>query len=301
MKFVRRRLWLLMSILTAFLWVVPLESSALVIGGGGGDLIIKPGPMQSPMRIAAVSSDVLIATDYQARKIYRFSPTAPDQPIVMFETKGHPLSIEAVGNYLVVGNDSTGTIEVYRPNGYKVKTFVANGPIQASDIAYDRQRRLVFVADSLNREIKVFDQLGSKQLRSFGTAGPLHDPKGISIDPATMQVFVTDYGDPAVGIAASLQVYTYQGQLLRRVTGSFSRPQGIAVKPGRIFMVDAMLGKVLIFDRGTYVQIATLGSYGVNEGELLLPMDVYFDSRTGRLLVTNNRQGKVSIFNANGL
>lgn len=270
------------------------------------DLVITPGPMKSPMRIADAGKDkagnsVFIASDYQGRKICRIDPANPDQPTTLFEMKGNPLAVEAARNFLLVGNDSAGTVEVYIQNGYKVKTFAASGPIQASDIAYDMKRRLVFVADSLNREIKVFDELGNKLLRSFGTAGPLVDPKGLAIDPTTMQVFVTDYGDPRVGIAASIQIFNYQGQLIRRITGNFARPQGLAVKPGRIFMVDAILGQILVFDRSSFAQIATVGAYGVNAGELLLPMDVHLDAKTGRLLVTNNRQGKVSIFNAAGL
>jgi DNA-binding beta-propeller fold protein YncE len=291
------RVLLLPLILVLFIvqWCPPATT-----GAAASDLIIAPGPMKSPMRIAAIASNLFVATDYQARKVYRIDPNALDHPVLMFETKGNPLAVETVGNYLVIGNDSTGTIELYRPNGIKVRDFAASGPIQASDMVYDRQRRQLFVADSLNREIKVFDQLGSKLLRSFGTAGPLHDPKGLTLDPALQQVIVTDYGNPATGVAASIMIFGYDGRLLRRITGSFGRPQGVAVKPRHIFVADAVKGQILVFSRSSFAQTGTLGAYGVGPGELLLPMDVYFDPTTNRLLVTNNRQGKISLFSAAG-
>ena len=273
------------------------------IGGGGSDLVIVPGPMKSPMRITAMGKAKYVTTDYQGRKVYRIDPADPDHPQALFEIEGNPFAIEVVRNQFVIGNDSAGTIEIFKRHGrrgYQAKTFRAEGPIQASDITYDQRMHQLFVVDSLNHEVKVFTENG-QQLRAFGTAGPLVDPKGIAIDTRLKEVFVTDYGDEGSGIDASIQVYDYAGQLLRSITGNFSRPQGIAVNANRIFLVDAMLGQVLVFDRGSSALIATLGNFGVAAGELLLPMDVHLDANTGQLLVTNNRLGKVTIFNAAGL
>jgi len=272
----------------------------LDFGGGTPELVIPPGPMKAPMRLTATKDGRFLISDYQARKIMLYDPRQPEPLSEAFPVAGTPLAIEIMHKFVLVGNDQAGTIEVYKDDGKMLRLFISEGPIQASDMAYDPQARLVFVADALNREIKVFRENG-ELLRSFGMLGPLVRPTGIAIDPQEKKVFVSDYGDskaadPTARLA-SLQIYDYEGALLKKITGSFSRPQGIAADATRIFMADAIRGQILIFERtGDYALVNALGKYGVAEGELFLPMDVYYDAANARLLVTDSRLGKITIF-----
>lgn len=259
------------------------------------DLVITPGPMKSPMRIASSGPGRFVATDYQANTVYEVDAAKPDEPVALFKMRGHPLSVETDGRLLMVGNDSVGAVEIYRRDGKKLKTFTDGGEIQPSDIAYDNRRRLLFVADSLNKEIKVFSR-GGKLVSTFGSSAPLFDPKGLTIDARTQQVFVSDYGDPRVGVDASINIFDYRGKLVKRIIGKFSRPQGVAVDAVNLYVVDAMLGQILVFDRATHAAKAPLGSFGVNVGQLLLPLDLTRDATTGKLFVTNNRMGRVAVF-----
>ena len=260
------------------------------------DLIITPGPIKSPMRIAPGNAGTFFVSDYQRNEIVRINRATPDQPESILSIEGHPLGLVYTKKFLIVGNDSTKTIDVYHTvNGKKLKSYKTEGPIQASDLAFDEKENLLFVADSRNHEVKVFAMMG-RLLRTFGGDAPLSDPKGIAIDPVARQVFVSDYGDSRVGIAASINVFDYDGRLIYRLTGAFSRPQGLLVDAGRIYFVDAMLGQVLIFSRSTYAKIGTLGSFGTAAGSLLLPMDLARDPATGKLFVTNNRMGRVAVF-----
>lgn len=260
------------------------------------DLIVTPGPIKSPMRITTGANGAFFVSDYQAREIVSIHRTAPDKPEPVLAIEGHPLGVVSAKKFLIVGNDSTRTIDVYHTvNGKKIKSYDIEGPVQASDLAFDETENILFVADSFNHEVKVFTMMGHL-LRVFGGEAPLADPKGIAIDPDSRQVFVSDYGDPKVGIAASINIFDYDGRLLHRLTGAFSRPQGIVVDSGRIYFVDAMLGQVLIFNRSTYAKIGTLGSFGTAPGSLLLPMDLACDPVTGKLFVTNYRMGRVGVF-----
>lgn len=296
--------WLSPLIIIMIMCCAPSSSWGFSFGGGTtlpvDNLVITPGPMKAPMRIAAVGDGQYLVSDYQARKIILYDPLQTEQTSEAFAVSGTPLAIEVMRKFVLIGNDLAGTIELYKPDGKLLKLFTTAGPLQASDMVYDSMSRLLFVADSLNRDVKVFRESG-ELLLSFGMLGPLVRPTGIAIDPQTQQVFVTDYGDskavdPTARLA-SLQVYSYEGALLAKVTGNFSRPQGVAVDTNRVFLVDAMLGKVLVLDRSNgYAQLATLGTFGVAEGELFLPMDVHFDAANARLLVTNSRLGKVTLF-----
>ncbi|TLM65345.1 MAG: hypothetical protein FDZ69_10350 [Deltaproteobacteria bacterium] len=258
-------------------------------------LVVTPGPMKTPMRIAATGPGRFVATDYQDGTVYEIKAATPDQPVALFKVQGQPLAVEPNGTQFLVGNDSTGAIEIYRRDGKKLKTFTAGGEIKPSDIACDSRMRLVFAVDGLNREVKVFS-VGGTLVRSFGAAAPLSNPMGIAIDPRTQQVFVSDYGDPRVGIAASINVFTYKGALLRRITGSFSRPQGLALDSRNLYVVDAMLGQILVFNRTTFASAGALGGFGTAAGKLLLPMDLSRDPATGKLFVTNSRMGRVAAF-----
>lgn len=286
-------------LIAAFVMMIPSWGLAMGLGGFGGtspsDLVITPGPMKSPMRIAPAGRGKFVATDYQANTIYEVDAAKPDEPVALFKTQGHPLSVETDGRLLMVGNDSIGAVEIYRRDGRKLKTFLDGGEIQPSDIAYDNRRRLIFVADSLNKEIKVFSR-GGKLVSAFGSTAPLYDPQGLAIDARAQRVFVSDYGDSSIGVPASINIFDYRGKLLEQITGSFSRPQGVTVDARNIYVVDAMLGQILVFDRNTYAAQPSLGSYGVNAGQLLLPMDLTRDSATGKLFVTNNRMGRVAPF-----
>lgn len=296
-------------------WIVPILSMGILLSsqtsgnagmgmGFGGwkptppvaDLIITPGPIKSPMRITPGNSGSFFVSDYQGKEIVSINRATPDKPQSVLPVEGHPLGLAYTKKFLIVGNDSTKTIDVYHTvNGKKIKSYEVDVPIQASDLAFDENENILFVADSRNHGVKVFTMMGHL-LGVFGGDAPLSDPKGIAIDPDGRQVFVSDYGDPRVGIAASINIFDYDGRLIYRLTGAFSRPQGILIDAGRIYFVDAMLGQVLIYDRSTYAKIGTLGSFGVANGSLLLPMDLARDPATGKLFVTNNRMGRVDIF-----
>lgn len=260
------------------------------------DLIITPGPIASPMRITVGNNGEFFVSAYQGKEVVGFNRGTPDKPEPVMAIEGPPLGLVTTKKFLIVGNDSTKTIDVYHTvNGKKIKSYEVDAPIQASDLAFDENENLLFVADSRNGEVKVFSMMGHL-VRSFGTAAPLSNPKGIAIDPDNRQVFVSDYGDSRVGISASINIFDYDGYLLGRFTGAFSRPQGLALDVTRIYCVDAMLGQILIFDRSTYAKVGALGSFGTAAGTLLLPMDLAIDPVTGKLFVTNNRMGRVDVF-----
>jgi DNA-binding beta-propeller fold protein YncE len=286
--------------------LLSLQTSGIAGMGFGGwkptppppppDLIITPGPIKSPMRITTAPNGTFFISDYQGQEIVSINRATPDKPESVMPIEGYPLGLVYTKKFLIVGNDSAGTIDVYHTiNGKKIKSFETEGPIQASDLAFDENENILFVADSRNHEVKVFSMMGHL-IRTFGLDAPLADPKGIAIDPDSRQVFVSDYGDPRVGIAASINIFDYDGRLLKRLTGAFSRPQGIVIDAGRIYFVDVMLGQVLIFNRSTYAKVGALGSFGTAAGSLLLPMDLARDPATGKLFVTNYRMGRVDIF-----
>ncbi len=300
-------------LLLVLVWM--LTQSQVVAGGldwgGGGDsggdasctpdatLVIQPGPIGSPVRIAALDAQNFLVADYSRNWIYKIG--LDGVPARFFETDGNPLSIAfqpGRENIYYIGNDKDKTIDVYRLKRGKVtlrkKLFRKRERIQALDMVYDTSLNQLFVVDGLAKEVKVLLR-GGRLVRSFGGDMVLSSPKGIAVDAASGEVFVSDYGDPAIGIPASIKVFNLSGGLDRTITGDFSRPQGILLTNSKLFVADNMLAQILGFDRETNEVTASYGCLGSSEGHLLLPMDVALDDAGLNLYVADNRNMRVTV------
>jgi len=262
--------------------------------------VIVPGPLGSPLRIQASDDNRFLVTDYRKRAIFEISSSAPMQPEELFAVQGKPLSVVKVsgsrGATYLVGNDDSKTIDLYverRGIVKKGRQFFRKVPVQALDMAYDLSSGRIYVVDGLAAEIKVIDASG-RLISSFGGFGQLARPKGIALDLVNGEVIVSDYGDSAVGVSASIQVFDLDGSHLESFTGAFSRPQGVAVAGGKIYMTDAVSGQVLVLDRVSGKQVEAFGCFGSGDGHLLMPMDLVVDQGAQTLFVADNRNGRIT-------
>jgi DNA-binding beta-propeller fold protein YncE len=138
----------------------------------------------------------------------------------------------------------------------------------------------------------------------------LQNPTGITVDPSTNEILVSDYGDPTLfGVLGSdprVKVLTYAGVGVVSYSGDsggrqYDRPQGLALNSsGHILVVDALAGEISVLERSTGATLATLGSFGTLPGELWLPLDVIVDD-AATAYVTNNRLGRIEAFDLGGL
>ncbi len=300
-----------------------VSAGGLDWGGGGGDtsdttgctpddpLVILPGPLGSPVRIALFDPQTFLIADYSRKIIYRFDPSGTLTPF--FETLGKPLSIAIDARfkrngtlkeaYYFVGNDDARTIDVYYEKNDQLflsgQYPVGDNGIQALDMFFDPGRGQLFVVDGLAQEVKVLQPDG-QLVRRFG-GGVLSDPKGIVIDTVTGDIFVSDYGDPVVYpvIPASIKVFDMTGSHLsgRMISGSglFSRPQGLTLLGDKVFLADNMLAQILEFDRATGLKTSSFGCKGSSDEHLLLPMDVVMGTSGQSLYVADNRNMRVTV------
>lgn len=277
-------------------------------------LVIIPGPIGSPVRVVAVDAQTRLAVDYSKKTIYKIDQDATPTPF--FKTEGKPLSVAV--HYIFfekgkragelrrveyfVGNDDNHSIDVYSGN-YSGKAealelvdrfFLGDQGVQALDMAFSQELGQLFVVDGLAREIKVLWPNG-ELVGSFGGEGVLSAPKGIAVDAATQEVFVSDYGDSRVGIPASIKVFNLANGAVRSITGNFDRPQGLALSSDKLFVSDNMLAQILEFDRISGVMTLTYGCLGSSAGHLMLPMDVALDSALNNLYIADNRNMRITV------
>ncbi|MBW2477810.1 MAG: hypothetical protein JRE63_10865 [Deltaproteobacteria bacterium] len=313
-------------VLAAALMIVLATTSAFGMGmdwggGGGGDpgdgntcvpddpLVIIPGPLGSPVRIAPFDGQTFLVADYTRKTLSWYDQSGNLVPFI--ETLGKPLSV-AVDSvfknndklkeaYYYVGNDDTRTIDVYYEKNDQVlltgQVPVGTNGIQALDMQFDPVQNELFVVDGLSREVKVLSSDG-QLVRTIGN-GVLVDPKAITVDAAAGQIYVSDFGDPVVYpvIPASVQVFDMTGSLASTISGDglFSRPQGVALTADKVYLVDSMLAKILEFDRSTGVKTTSFSCQGASEAHLLLPMDVVLDQAGQNFIVADNRNMRITV------
>lgn len=283
--------------------------------------------LRSPVRIAEGPPGQILVSDYQQEAVLAIDKRSLGI-LWSFPVQGSPLAVDCWSNLIFIGNTATQNVEVYRLKGapggpQKTLEFLYNlgrtpagepGFIQKpTDMALDRENELVFVLDGKAKNIKVFDFRGNfVEAVPRADAAPLLNPTAIAVDEVRKELLVSDYGDPSGSFkprtAARIIIYTYGGVYLDQIDGNgpaaefqFPRPQGLAADGrGHIFMVDAFLSKILVFDRVSHTGLKAVGSFGVGSGQLKLPMDIVIDGKSGDLFVTNTTPGRVEVFRAEG-
>ncbi len=255
--------------------------------------------LTSPVRLARTPNGSLLVSDYFGAAVVRLDPSSL-VPVEALPVRGHAVGLAAAGGHVFVGNASRRVVDVFNTTGrwrFEFGRGLLRDPV---DLDVDASRELVFVADGNGGSVQVFDFQG----RPRGSLSGLRHPTGLAVDSARQQVLVSDYGDLAAGEYASLKIFDYQGHLVAAVsgkgscgilgcTGGFSRPQGVALDAqGRVYLVDGLLGQVLVFDRSTLAQVGALGSFGEGPGQLFLPLDVVV-TPGGEALVTSYKTARI--------
>ena len=150
----------------------------------------------------------------------------------------------------------------------------------------------VYVADTGNQRVSVFDRNGIPQGTWEGGEEPFQDPLALGVDPAG-SVLVLD------SMPGWIYRFDDQGQSLPRIAGPTTRtfhPRGMSALPdGTIIVADTGGSRILFLDsEGTFT--GELGQLGDSVGELNEPTDVLVDP-DGALYVLeayNHRLQKLS-------
>jgi DNA-binding beta-propeller fold protein YncE len=187
---------------------------------------------------------------------------------------------------------------------YKVLDQIKEGLVDPVGIVIDTENRLVYVADTQQDQVFVYDADSLKPLRRLGHTGKKHEmttpgdfaaPTGVALD-ADNNLYVTDTLNNRV------EIFDADGNFVSEFgrhcdgPGCFAHAKGIAVDgDGHIWIADPMLDMLQVFDREGKL-LAFIGGHGTLLGQFSSLVGVSFDRKTNRVFTAEQFPGRVQSF-----
>lgn len=223
------------------------------------------------------------------RKDQLIYPEPPDEPRFVYER-----TIQ--GSADVLEQRSAGDFE-------RVLTGAVNtSEVMAKPYAVAVHRGRVFVSDSAERFVKVFD-IPEGRFFKIGEddRGSLSKPLGLDVDDAG-NLYVADAAQRTV------MVYSRDGAFIRKIGGPnmFERLSSVTVDAfnRRLLVVDiggvsSDKHRVRVFDLTTGEHLFDIGKRGNGQGELNLPRDAAV-GKNGQIYVVDGGNFRIQVFDING-
>ncbi len=182
-------------------------------------------------------------------------------------------------------------------------SFGAEVLVRPGGVVIDRENRFVYVADTGNDVVDVFDADSYKFLRQIGKPSRKHDqsvagvvslPEALAVDKDG-NLYVTDTFNNRV------EIFDADGEFISTFgkngdgPADMERPKGIAVDcDGHIWVVDAAQNLIKVFNKEGRLLIY-FGGEGNYPGEFMGPFGISID-RTNRVIVSETFPGRVQVF-----
>jgi DNA-binding beta-propeller fold protein YncE len=176
--------------------------------------------------------------------------------------------------------------------------------VSPAGIAIDKENRLVYVVDTQQDQVLVFDADSYKLLRRIGTAGKKHTltspgnfslPTNVAVDKDG-NVYVTDTLNDRVEIFDADGNFISQFGTPGDGPGHFARPKGIAIdRDGNIWVADEVQSRVQVFNKEGQLLIY-LGEMGWYPGQFQALYGIASDARDNRIVTTEQFPGRVQVF-----
>ena len=206
------------------------------------------------------------------------------------------VAIARNGDVLVTDTELKRVIRLDAKSGQPKGDFGFEDLERPTGLAVDSDSGRVFVADTNEHNIKVFDETG-KLVQIIGQVGDKLGEFNAPTDLAFVgdQLYVTDTFN------ARVQVFDKHGEYVRfigkrgRFLGNLVRPKGVtADSDGNVYIVESFHDYLLIYNQNARF-LLPIGGSGEGIGEFYLPAGVWSDQRD-RIYVADMFNGRVAIF-----
>lgn len=222
-----------------------------------------PFQMIGPYGIAVDTKGLVYVADQKVGAIFIFNTETHEAQLIRNGFEAHFGWINGLAidddNRLFVSDGKMRRVLIFSP-AREVEGQITEGLEDPVGIALDTSNRFLYVVDTQQDQVIVYDADTLKLLRRIGTGGKNH--------------FLTSAGD-------------------------FAAPQGIAVdKDGNIYVTDTLNDRVESFDADG-VFISTFGKPGDGPGYFARPKGIAVDG-DGHIWVADEMQDRLQVFNKEG-
>ncbi len=266
-----------------------------------------PFQLLGPYGMAVDSKNRLYVADQKVGAVFVFNTETRDTELIRNGFDAHFAMINAIAvdddDRVFISDGKLAKVLVFDAN-HKISAQISEGLVDPLGLAIDTERRLLYVVDTKQDVVFVYDADSLKPLRKIGTPGKKHTltgpgefslPTNIALDREG-NVYVTDSLNFRVEIFDAEGNFTGQFGQHCDAIGCFERPKGIAVdSDGHIWVVDSNLALVEIFNRDGEL-LAYVGGPGRSLGRFNDPMGIVIDKNNRVFVSEQYPWGRVQQF-----
>jgi DNA-binding beta-propeller fold protein YncE len=235
-----------------------------------------PFQLIGPFGIAIDSKGLVYVADQRVGAIFIFNPETHDTQMIRNGYEAHFGWINGLAidddDRLFVADGKMRRVLILNAK-HEVEGQISEGLVDPVGVALDTANRFLYVVDTQQDQVLVYDADSTKLLRRIGTGGKNHflttpgdfgAPQGVAVDQDG-NVYVTDTLNNRV------EIFDADGNFISLFgkhgdgPGCFARPKGIAVdSDGHVWVADEMVDRLQVFNKDGQL----LTYIGMNHGEL---------------------------------
>jgi DNA-binding beta-propeller fold protein YncE len=282
------------------------------LAGGQSDaekVNLKTFPFQliGPSGIAVDSKGLVYVADQKVGAVFIFNTETRDTQLIRNGYEAHFGWINGLAidddDRLFVSDGKMHRIDIFNAK-HEIDGQITEGLVDPVGIALDTTNRFLYVVDTQQDQVIVYDADTLKLLRRIGTGGKNHflttpgdfgAPQGVALD-SDGNVYVTDTLNNRVEIfdadGAFISLFGKNGD----GPGYFARPKGIAVdSDGHIWVADEMEDRLQVFNREGQLLTYIGQGHGELPGQFKALVGVAVDKKN-RVFTTEQFPGRLQMF-----
>jgi sugar lactone lactonase YvrE len=257
--------------------------------------------MSRPYAVTSLPDGSLAVADPDARSVHLYDARRVKYRRLL-EAEGSPL-VSPVG----VASDGRGRIYVADSVRAAVFRFAADGKwldtlggggalLRPTGLAFDRERGILYVVDTLAHRVVGFDDAGHRTFlsgRRGSNDGEFNYPVSIALDREG-NLYVGDSMNFRVQVLDRTGRFLHAFGRAGTATGSLDKTKGIALdRDGHVYVVEGLHDVIQVFDRAGQL-LTVIGGTGSGPGEFDLPAGIDIDE-DGRILVADSANRRIQI------
>jgi DNA-binding beta-propeller fold protein YncE len=271
-------------------------------------ITVKNFPFQllGPYGMAVDSKGRLYVADQKVGAIFIFNTDTKETEMIRNGFEAHFGLINSVavddGDRVFVSDGKLGKVLVFNAK-HQIEDQIKD-LVDPVGLAIDKENRLLYVVDTQQDQVLVYDADTLKPLRRIGTGGKKHTlttpgdfalPSDIAVDKDG-NVYVTDT------LNWRVEIFDAEGNFISQfgkhcdAIGCFQRPKGIAVdSDGHVWVVDTSLNLVESYTRNGEL-LGYVGGPGRLLGQFTDPTGIFIDQNNRMFVSEQYPWGRVQEF-----